>query len=352
MHRKGVSYDVGIVMGMNWRPVFNHHVVRRELEIIRHDLHCNAVRIVGRSLKRLRSATELALAQGLEVWVSPQLWNRTAARTVGYLTRAAGMLELLRQRWPEKVVLSVGSEASLFSRGILPGRSFTARMNNPDLASLVRAGAHRAPLNAFLAKAVAAVREVYGGKISYASLPWEGVDWTPFDFVGVDHYRSPKIEDRYLDMLRPAFDHGKPVVITEFGYETMEGGPIAEGFLSSAGLKPSMIDVRSQFLHQLPFIGRLVRPRLFGAHERNESYQARKLVEQLEILERAGVDGAFVSQFLSQITPYNPDPRFDLDMASSSLVKYLERRKGSTYPDMPWEPKESFRAVATFYATH
>jgi hypothetical protein len=47
MKRKGVCYDVGIVMGMNWRPVFEPAVVRRELEIIRKDLHCNAVRIVG-----------------------------------------------------------------------------------------------------------------------------------------------------------------------------------------------------------------------------------------------------------------------------------------------------------------
>ena len=27
-------------------------------------------------------------------------------------------------------------------------------------------------------------------------------------------------------------------------------------------------------------------------------------------------------------------------------------KHGSTYPDMPWEPKESFRAVADYYAKH
>jgi len=36
-----------------------------------------------------------------------------------------------------------------------------------------------------------------------------------------------------------------------------------------------------------------------------------------------------------------------------SLVKYFEGgRRGTTYPDMPWEPKESFRAVAEYYASH
>ena len=37
-------------------------------------------------------------------------------------------------------------------------------------------------------------------------------------------------------------------------------------------------------------------------------------------------------------------------MASSSLVKYYDDGKhGITYPDMTWEPKESFKAVAKYY---
>ncbi|HXY47286.1 MAG TPA: abortive infection protein [Thermoplasmata archaeon] len=352
MRVKGVCYDVGIVMGMNWRPVFEPSVVRRELQIIHTDLHCNAVRIVGHRLERLLFATEAALALGLDVWYCPQFWNRSASKTARYLARAAEAVEPLRQRWPDKVVFSVGSEISLFSRGILPGRTFTLRMNNPRLAPIVRSGRLRAPLNAFLSQAVKAVRAVYRGRISYASLIWEGVDWTPFDYVGIDHYRTTSIEDRYLEMLRPAFATGKPVVITEFGYETMKGGPMSEGFLSSAGLKPSLIDVRSQYFHQLPLLGRFVRPRLKATCLRDEGFQARKLTEQLGLLETVGVDGAFVSQFVSQITPYDPDPRFDLDVASSSLVRYLERGRGATYPEMPWEPKESFWAVAEWYRNH
>lgn len=66
-----------------------------------------------------------------------------------------------------------------------------------------------------------------------------------------------------------------------------------------------------------------------------------------------GVDGAFIFQFISEITPYNDNPRFDLDIASSSLVKYYDDgRHGTTYPDMTWEPKESFRAVADYYSKH
>jgi hypothetical protein len=352
MRTKGVCYDVGVVMGMNWRPHFNPVEVRRELEITQKDLHCNAVRICGRDLRRLLTAAEFGLNLGLEVWLSPTLWNCTAEETAAYVARAATAIEPLRQRWPQNVVLIVGSETTLFSRGIIPGRSLPARMNSPSLIPMVKSGQHNAPLNAFLARLAAAARKNYRGRLTYASLVWEAVDWSPFDFVSVDHYRNAKIEDRYLELLQPSFQHGKPVVITEFGYDTMEAGPMSEGFLGSAGLKPSIIDTRSQFLHQLPVVGRLVRPHLSGQYVRNEAWQARKLVEQLGILEKAGIDGAFVSQFISQITPYDPDPQYDLDMACSSLVKYYEHGRGTTYPDMPWEPKESFWAVSKFYADH
>jgi hypothetical protein len=352
MHRKGVTYDTGTVMGMNWRPNFDPKGVRRELQIVHDDLHCTAVRLGGHDLGRLRFATEAALALGLEVWVSPQLWDASAEASARYVGRAAAKLEPLRQQYPDRVVFVVGSEATLFSRGILPGRRFVQRMNDPGLMARIRSGATSGPLNVLLAHLVAAARTAFHGPISYASLVWEGVDWTPFDLVGVDHYRLPHWSDRYVELLRPALAVGKPVVVTEFGCEAMRQGPMSEGFLSSSGLKPSVIDVRSQFFHQWPVIGRFVRPRLVGEHVRDEQFQAEQLVETLGLLESAAVDGAFVSQFLSQITPYDPDPRYDLDMASSSLVRYIERGRGTTYPDLPWEPKEAFRAVAEFYRTH
>jgi hypothetical protein len=44
------------------------------------------------------------------------------------------------------------------------------------------------------------------------------------------------------------------------------------------------------------------------------------------------------------------DPHHDLDMTATSLVKTYARGHGSTYPDMAWEPKQAFGAVASFYA--
>ncbi|HUK80785.1 MAG TPA: hypothetical protein VLU91_09020 [Nitrososphaerales archaeon] len=55
---------------------------------------------------------------------------------------------------------------------------------------------------------------------------------------------------------------------------------------------------------------------------------------------------------MSQITQYSDLPEYDLDMTSSSLVEYFEGGgRGKTYPDVDCEPKESFRAVAAFFAS-
>ena len=193
MERKGVSYDVGRVMAGNWRPDFDLKVVHRELEIIRNDLHCNAVRICGLDIHRLVTAAEMALQLDLEVWLSPELWDKSRAETLAYITKAAGAAEGLRAQYPERLVLLVGSELALFMQGIVPGRNLTERMRNPSFWENAKAGMPDLPLNAFLAKANEQVRQVFHGRVSYASLIWEAVDWKLFDFTGVVHYRAARI---------------------------------------------------------------------------------------------------------------------------------------------------------------
>jgi hypothetical protein len=342
--RKGVSYDVGRVLGMNWRPVFDLHVVHRELQIIKDDLRCNAVRICGRDLGRVVAAAEDALGQGLEVWLSPELWNKSQGETLAYIADAAAAAEALRQRWPDGLVFSVASEATLFVRGIVPGRTVAKRVEN--LFRDVEEGNHIEPLQAFLAQAIAAARNMYRGPLRYASLPFEQVDWTLFDIVGVDHYRDGRIKDRYVEMLRPLFEIGKPVVVTEFGMRSYQGAEV------SGSLGFGIIDSRSQFSHHLPVVGRFVRPRLKdGSHVRDEAMQAEEIAETLTILDAAGVDGAFVCTFVEPTAPYSEDAHHNLDMSALSLVKTYASGQGESYPDMAWEPKESFKAFGDFYAS-
>jgi hypothetical protein len=97
---------------------------------------------------------------------------------------------------------------------------------------------------------------------------------------------------------------------------------------------------------------RFVRPRVKTILERDEDLQARRLLRQLELLDSARVDGAFVYTFTAPLWSHGDDPRHDLDADSFGLVEPCpDGRHGTTYPDMAWEPKKSFTAVADYYAT-
>jgi len=158
MKRKGVCYDVGRVLeGSPSRPLFDSRVIRRELDIIKNDLHCNAVRIQGLDIERLMVATEDALKLGLEVWFSPEMFERSQQETLEYLVKAASTAETLRERWPD-LVFSVGSESTLFVQGFAEGNNLMERMSDPSFWKDIKAGSYNGPLNAFLAKANVAVR--------------------------------------------------------------------------------------------------------------------------------------------------------------------------------------------------
>ncbi len=329
-----MNYDVGIAFSEQYvsRPLFDAGVVRRELEIIKNDLYCNAIRISGTDIDRLIAATQDALEQGFEVWLSPHLHDKTEQETLEYTRTCAAAAEMLRVRWPGLVFI-LGCELTFFMQGILKGANFMERLGNPlALLKLKVLGAHNRPLNAFLAKANAAVREVFGGRVTYASAPIEAVDWRLFDFVCLDYYRGARNRDSYGERLKRHFAHGKPVIITEVGCCAYQGAEDegARGFMIVDGAKTPM--------------------QLRGDYVRDEGLQARELTDMLRILDGAGVDGAFVFTFVSPALTYSDNPRYDLDMASYSVAKSYADKYGATYTDMLWEPKESFRAVADFFA--
>jgi hypothetical protein len=332
--RKGINYDVGIEFHHDYisRPKFDAAVMHRELEIIRQDLHCNAIRISGTDIDRLMLTAEEALKQDLEVWLSPHLHDKEPQRTLEYTVRCAAAAEKL-SRQGQQIVFILGCELTWFMQGILPGNNFMERLGNPLSMwwRLKVLGRHNKPLNAFLAKANDAVREVFHGLVTYASAPIEAVDWNLFDFVCLDYYRVKQNKDTYGQRLKRHFTYGKPVIVTEVGLCTYQGAEDkgARGFM--------IVDSKNQ-------------QQLNGNYVRDERLQAGELNDMLTILESESVGGAFVFTFVSPVLTYHENPKFDLDMASYSLVKSFADKHGTIYPDMMWEPKESFRAVADYYA--
>jgi hypothetical protein len=344
---KGVCYDTGRIYPGHFltRQVFDPAMTRRELRIIQDDLHCNAIRFQGTDIGRLMTVAPDALALGLQVWLSPELFDRSQAATLAYLVRAATAAEPLQQQYPGQLVFCVGTESSLFTKGIVPGRTVNRRVAHIRRAGL-RSRPYAPQLQAFLAEAAERVRKVFRGPLTYASTPFEAADWGLFDFIGVDHYRLSANDHRYAERIRPYLGQGKPVVNTEFGHSSYRGDRLGQ-------MEFGEVDMLSLALHRIPYAGRLIRPWLKrGTYERDEEKQARELTKTLSILDAEGVDGAFIWTFADPWLTHSADPRHDLDMTSTSLVKTYEHGHGTAYPDLPWEPKQSFGAVASFYAAH
>lgn len=338
LKRKGINYDVGTHtrgQGSSSRDEFDPRIVRREMELIRRELHCNAIRISGQDISRLELAAQEALRQGMEVWLSPSFVDADARQTLDYLAKCAQAAERIRRQSPN-IVFVVGCELTFFMKGMIAGATAFDRMRTMMspwrlLASTIRRGSFHRRLNRFLGDAVQRVRAIFQGPVTYASGPWENVDWSGFDFVSVDYYRDARNRKTYREGLRAYFRHGKPVVVTEFGCCTYRGAA------DKGGYGWAVVD-RSQS----PY-------RLNGDFARDEEGQARHLTEMLQIYREEGVDGAFWFTFVMPTYPHREEARFDLDMASYGVVKACDDRRRAADGELPWEPKLAYIAMSNNY---
>jgi hypothetical protein len=337
----GVHYDTGVHFSQNFfsRERFDHDLVRYEIHAIKHELHANAVRIIGADIDRLRFATIEAIAQGLTVFFSPWFIDRDHQDTLTLLTRAAKVAEELRNQGGN-IVFVVGCEVSLFAPGFIPGANVYERVSwvlsqdNPGsaLSPLVLGG----PVSAALRSWVAAVRPAFAGQVTYAAGTWEGVDWSMFDVIGLDHYRSDQSREEYAATLRDAASHGKPVAVTEFGCCTYRGADKLGGlgWLALDGLANN-------------------EPRWTAGTvpERSEETQARYITDQLDIMLAEGVAAAFIFTFSNaHLLHDRTAPDRDFDMAGYSLTKQVVPQTERFRELPPWDRKQSFYAVARYFA--
>jgi hypothetical protein len=332
----GINYDIGFSSGgTTTHEPFDPDIVRREMQIISEDLHCDALRITGADPDRLETAARHAAEVGLEVWYSPFTNGLTSDELMELLADGAERAERLRQEGASVVFLT-GSEISLFNSGFVSGDSHVDRLRaltDPARRTATLPDA-RARVNAFLARAVTEVRERFGGPVSYASLPFEGVDWTSFDVIATDAgYRDAATAAGLRDGLRAQTSQGKPFAVTEFGCAPYRGA-------ANHGARSSEIVEYDE--HARPV-------RLTASVVRDEEEQARYVRELLKIYDEEGADAAFVYTFARWDLPTSSDPERDFDIASFGIVKVLEQgRTGMTYPGLPWEPKAAFHALAEY----
>jgi len=343
METKGINFDTGFLnKGTSTREPFDPDVVRREMQIIRDDLHCTAVRITGGDPDRLEIAARHAADAGLEVWFCPFTNGLTQDELLALLADCAERAERIRQSGAQ-VVMCTGSEVSLFTTGFFPGDTLEERLAVITDPTRVRAAvpAVRARMGEFLQRALQLVRERFSGPVSYASLPFEGVDWSQFDIIATDAgYRNASTRTSYPECMRAYVERGralgKPVAITEFGCAPYRGAGDTTG-----SFDPIVWDDRAHAIG------------LKGDFVRDEQEQAAHVREVLDVYESVGIDAAFVYTFARYDLPHRSAPAVDLDMASAGVVKVFDdpaAARDRRYPDMPWEPKAAFDAIAETYA--
>ncbi|GLY07138.1 hypothetical protein [Actinoplanes sp. NBRC 101535] len=334
MRANGIAYSTGFVSdGVNSVARFDLTAVRRELTVIRDDLHCTAVHLVGGDARRLEDAGRIAAELGLEVWLSPYPIDLPPDEIHALLTDVADRAERIRSTGAE-VVLVAGVELSIMGRGFIDGQRIEDRLDRlfgDPAARGARIAEARSRLDGFLRTAVAAIRERFHGRVTYAAIPYEDVDWGLFDVVTLELIRSAEVADGFPAAVRSVTSGDKPVAITGFGTATWRG---------AADVAPRSMDV----LETDPVTRAPVR--INGVHERDEAGQAAYYGELLDIFDREGVDSTFPYLFALSDFPHRPDgdPRDDLDLASPGIVKVFD--------DLTWEPKIAFGTIADFYRTH
>lgn len=310
MRARGINYDTGFLPGESIsRKTFTPDVVRHEMAVISGELHCDVVRVSGGDPERLSVAAQYAADAGLEVWFAPFPVDIAADDLGPFFADCAQRAEAIRSGGAE-VVFVAGCEMSAFCGGFIEGDTYMDRLRalmaaTPEWWASI--GTIMKGFNDFLVETAAAVRSRFGGRVTYASGPWEFIDWTPFDVVGVDAYRAAYNANDFENELRKQFTHGKPVAVTEFGTCAYKGAGDLGGMA-----------------WQVPE----------GA-VRDEDEQVRYFTELFDIFEREGVDTAMWFTFAGYTY------QGDKDLGTYGVVRMLD--------DTRWEPKKVFHTMADRY---
>lgn len=342
----GVAYDTGTNFqtgqGSLSRMSWSRDQMQLEVNLVSDELYCNSVTVYGSDLDRLAETARAAVDRDLHVWLQPRLVDRSQEEILEHLAAAARIAESLRAEGA-RISLTVGAVHLVFTPGLIAGDKYHERMANIYAESghhllvptaSVDVAAAAPALNEFLARAAAVARENFHGELGYSAAPFEDVDWSLFDTIGVMYQYLPKqlSPEEHLALLEGYRHWGKPIYIAEFGTATYQGAEEKAFFFWD------VVDRSAEV------------PTVIDGYVRDEGEQAAYHLRMFDLFERAGVSGVAVSELIHPTHPYSDDPKFNLDTASMALVKTIRddmSDPGSTYRI---EPKESFHAVAGYYA--
>lgn len=160
------------------------------------------------------------------------------------------------------------------------------------------------------------------------------MDWSLFDWVGVDYYRHGEPEAQYVKGLDRYKEEGKPVAVMEFGSCAFEGaGALGDaGFTLLQGATPDGVGIFKDGVVPV----------------RNETEQADYIETQVRLFAEADIDASFVFEFSFPCMPLGVGAR-DMDMMSFPIVKTFSPTDPRSTQMPPWVPKEAFHRLAAVY---
>ncbi|MCL8017810.1 abortive phage infection protein [Streptomyces sp. AS02] len=331
LEHRGVVYTVGA--GETPATAWSAARMRRDVRVIRDDLHADTLDVTGDGVERLTATAAEAAERGLHVWLQPTLGDVPEREILESIAECGRFAERLR-RQGASVDFSVGCEFWLFVPGIVPGETVLDRVANLQKGTVDMAKMQRR-LARFTAKAAAVGRSVFHGRLSYAAAQdedFEPVDWTLFDVVGIDYYSYHRQPADHVRELKRYLRWGKPLAITEFGTCAYAGAPEA------GGMGWYIVDY-----DKTP-------PEIKGDPVRSEHTQAAYLADLLDVFESMNLYAAMAFEFVTPDAPHRPDsPRHDLDLASYSITKTIKDNPDDPTSNWHWEPKEAYRTLSRRY---
>lgn len=332
---KGINYNAGIEYAPSSPRAGKIDIdsLKKDLAIIK-DLGCNAIRMYGSHLDKLKLYSEEALKEGFELWISPRLINGNEKDTVSFVKESARLSEGLRKQY-KNVVLMVGNELFMDSIVIFNAPMIFNRAEylqkyikytfilkgKPDEKAEKFISESDKALKAFLAKLAKGARKYFHGKITYASMPWEKVDWDMFDIVSSNLYKNQWNSAYYGGELQKLKSYGKPAAITEVGICAYKGASKLGGSSHNIVNYPE----------------RTIKEEII----RDEQEQADYLKELIKLYMKEKLYAAFIFDFKEEWKTYSHEPRKDLDLSSYGIVKVM--------PDGKIVPKKAFSVVKKLY---
>jgi len=220
---KGIVY---MSVSMGWIRKSRARI-RDDFRRMRDELHANAVRLEGHD-QRLWECAALAKEAGLEVWLHPKANIGVPPRST-FLEMEREFARRAREFGVDVYLLGneLSLEVNLWDDRVL---EYTERDIPRDVIEPLR----RRPevFRGFLGDLLRVARDGFEGPIGYVAASWEFeyVDWAQFDLVLCNQFFWSPTQHNFLDSLGRMKAFGKPAILGECGYLTIdrafEAGPL------------------------------------------------------------------------------------------------------------------------------